>query len=119
VSRGGRRAQSPGLLVRRQAKIENCQRYAVHGRAHARYARRHPAPSPSCTTDEILAGIAADGPHGATADRVARPSGLGLDGEAIQGALEEVVAHGLLDRRGLGCDVLYTLVATGATKRPV
>ncbi len=44
------------------------------------------------TTDEILAVITAEEPHGATADVVARAVGLGLNGEVIQSLLEEMVA---------------------------
>ncbi len=64
------------------------------------------------TTTEILAVIAAEEPHGATADQVARIIGLGLDGTVVQDAMEELVARGLLDRRGLGLGAVYTLSAT-------
>jgi len=64
------------------------------------------------TTTEILAVIAAEEPHGATADQVARIIGLGLDGTAVQDVLEELVARGLLDRRGLGLGAVYTRSAT-------
>ncbi len=64
------------------------------------------------TTDEILAVITAEEPHGATADVVARAVGLGLNGEVIQSLLEEMVAQGLLDRRGLGHGAIYTLTTT-------
>jgi len=64
------------------------------------------------TTTEILAVIAAEEPHGATADQVARAIGLGLDGTAVQDVLEELVARGLLDRRGLGLGAVYTLNTT-------
>ncbi len=64
------------------------------------------------TTTEILAVIAAEEPHGATADQVARIIGLGLDGTVVQDVLEELVARGLLDRRGLGLGAVYTLSAT-------
>ncbi len=60
------------------------------------------------TTTEILSVIMAEEPHGATADQVARAIGLGLDGDTVQGELEEMVACGLLDRRGLGRCALYT-----------
>ncbi len=60
------------------------------------------------TATEILTVIVADEPHGATADQVARALGLGLDGDAVQGEMEELVARGLLDRRGLGHGALYT-----------
>jgi len=50
------------------------------------------------TTTEILAVIAAEEPHGATADQVARIIGLGLDGTAVQDVLEELVARGLWTR---------------------
>ncbi len=61
------------------------------------------------TTDEILAVIATEEPHGATADQVARAVGLGLNGEVVQSLLEELVADGLLDRRGIGAGAVYTL----------
>jgi len=64
------------------------------------------------TTTEVLAALAAEEPHGATADQVARTIGLGLDGAVVQDALEELVACGLLDRRGLGRGAVYTLSAT-------
>jgi len=80
-----------------------------------RHPTRAPATEASSTTKEILTVIVAEEPHGATADHVARTIGLGLDGEAIQGELEELVARGLLDRRGLGLGAIYTLAATGAT----
>lgn len=73
-----------------------------------------PAPAtgaPTATT-EILAAITAEEPHGATADQVTRTIGLGLDGTAVQDALEELIARGLLDRRGLGFGAIYTLSAT-------
>jgi len=60
-------------------------------------------------TDEILAVIATEEPHGATADQVARAVGLGLNGEVVQSLLEELVADGLLDRRGIGDGAVYTL----------
>ncbi len=60
------------------------------------------------TTDEILAVIATEDPRGATADQVARAIGLGLSGEVVQSLLEELVADGLLDRRGSGHSAVYT-----------
>jgi len=71
-----------------------------------------PATGASSTTDEILAIIAAEEPHGATSDQVARTIGLGLNGEAVQADLEELVAHGVLDRRGIGAGSIYTLNVT-------
>jgi len=71
-----------------------------------------PGTSAPTTTTEVLAAIAAQEPHGATADQVARAIGLGLDGTAVQDVLEEVVARGLLDRRGLRLGAIYTLSAT-------
>jgi DNA-binding IclR family transcriptional regulator len=71
-----------------------------------------PATGAPTTTTEILAVIAAEEPHGATADQVARAVGLGLDGADVQDVLEELVARGLLDRRGLGLGAVYTLSAT-------
>ena len=74
----------------------------------------NPTPSAEAptTTTEILAAIAAEEPHGATADQVALTIGLGLNGVVVQDALEELVARGLLDRRGLGLGAVYTLNAT-------
>jgi len=43
---------------------------------------------------------------------VALTIGLGLDGAVVQDVLEEMVARGLLDRRGLGLSAVYTLNAT-------
>jgi len=60
------------------------------------------------TTTEVLAAIAAEEPHGATADQVAHTIGLGLDGVVVQDALEELVTRGLLDRRELGRGTVYT-----------
>ncbi len=62
---------------------------------------------PSAAT-EILTVILTEEPDGATADQVARALGLGLDGDMVQSELEEMVAHGLFDRRGLGRGALYT-----------
>jgi len=67
--------------------------------------------APTATT-EILAAIAAEEPHGVTADQIARTLGLGFDGTVVQDVLEELVARGLLDRRGLGCGAVYTLNST-------
>ncbi len=67
----------------------------------------------STTTDEILAVLTAEEPHGATADHVARVLGLGITGEAVEAELEELVGRGLLDRRGLGLGTVYTLSAAG------
>ncbi len=75
-----------------------------------------PLAGASSTTEEVLAIIVSEEPHGVTADHVARALGLGLDGETMQAALEELVARGLLDRRGLGLGAIYTLTATGATE---
>ncbi len=61
------------------------------------------------TTDEILAVIAAEEPRGATADQIARAVGLGLNGAVVQSLLEELVADGLLERRGIGDGAVYTL----------
>ncbi len=63
------------------------------------------------TMTEVLTAIAVEEPRGATADQVARAIGLGLDGTAVQDVLEEVVARGLLDQRGLGLGAVYTLSA--------
>lgn len=67
-----------------------------------------PATGAPTATTEILAAITAEEPHGATADQVARTIGLGLDGDTVQGELEELIVRGLLDRRGLGRGALYT-----------
>ncbi len=67
----------------------------------------------STTTDEILAVLAAEEPHGATADHVARALGLGITGTAIEAELEELVGRGLLDRRGLGRGAVYTCRTRG------
>jgi len=71
-----------------------------------------PATGALTTTTEILAALTVEEPHGATADQVARTIGLGLDGAVVQDALEELVTHGLLDRRGLGLGAIYTLSTT-------
>jgi len=63
------------------------------------------------TTDEILAVIVAEEPHGITADSAARALGLALDGKDRQADLEDLVAHGLLDRRGLDHGAVYTRAA--------
>jgi len=66
-------------------------------------------PGASGASDEILAVIAAEEPHGATADHIARIIGRGLDGEMVQDTLEELVEWGALDRRGIGFGAVYTL----------
>ncbi len=78
----------------------------------AEHTNPTPATGVPTTTMEILAAIAAEEPHGATADQVARAIGLVLDGAVVQDALEELVTRGLLDRRGLGRGAVYTLHAT-------
>jgi len=65
----------------------------------------------SSTTEEILAAIAAEEPHGATADQIARTRGLGVDAKPVQDELEELVMRGILDRRGIGLGAVYTLGA--------
>ena len=65
----------------------------------------------SSTTEEILAAIAAEEPHGATADQIARTLGLGVDAVPVQDELEELVMRGILDRRGIGLGAVYTLAA--------
>ncbi len=72
-----------------------------------------PMTGASTTANEILAVLAAEEPHGATADHVARALGLGLTGEVIEADLEELVGRGLLDRRGLGLGAVYTCHAMG------
>jgi len=71
-----------------------------------------PTSSPLGVVDEILAVIAAEDPHGATAAQVARAIGLGFDGTVVQDTLEELVEQGLLDRFGIGHGTVYTLSAT-------
>ncbi len=78
----------------------------------AKHTDPPPATGAPITTTEILAALAAEEPHGATADQVARIIGLGLDGAVGQDALEELVTRGLLDRRGLGRSAIYTLSTT-------
>jgi len=56
-----------------------------------------PTSSPLGVVDEILAVIAAEDPHGATAAQVARAT------------LEELVEQGVLDRLGIGHGAVYTL----------
>lgn len=69
----------------------------------------HPAlPTTPNPTTEILAIITDAEPAGATADHVARARGRAHTGRVVQDALEELVARGLLDRRGLGRGALYT-----------
>ena len=82
-----------------------------HSPTHTNQAPGGDGPPPVPTTSEILAVIEADEPHGATTDHVARTIGLGLDGAVVQGELEDLVARGLLDRRGLGHGALCTLNA--------
>jgi DNA-binding transcriptional ArsR family regulator len=72
-----------------------------------------PPTGASTTTGEILAALAAEEPHGATADHVARALRLGLTGEAVEAELEELMGRGLLDRRGLGYSAVYTLSVMG------
>ncbi len=62
-------------------------------------------------TDDILAVIAAEEPHGATADQIARAIGLGVTVEPVQDEMEELVRRGDLDRRGIGVGAIYTLAA--------
>ncbi len=62
-------------------------------------------------TDEILTVIAAEEPHGATADQIARTIGLGVNVEPVQDELEEMVRRGEVDRRGFGLGAVYTLAA--------
>ncbi len=72
-----------------------------------------PPTGASTTTGEILAVLAAEEPHGVTADHVARALGLGINGTAVEAELEELVGRGLLDRRGLGLGAVYTLSTAG------
>jgi len=75
----------------------------------AEHPDRTPPTDAVRATDEILAVIAVEEPHGATADQVARIIGRGLDGELVQDTLEELVEWGALDRRGIGFGAVYTL----------
>jgi len=68
-----------------------------------------PTSSPLGVVDEILAIIAAEDPHGATAAQVAHAIGLGFDGTVVQDTLEELVEQGVLDRLGIGHGAVYTL----------
>ncbi len=63
------------------------------------------------TTDEILAVIATEEPHGATADQVAHAIKLKPDVEMLHDILEELAEQGVLDRRGIGHGAVYTLNA--------
>jgi len=60
------------------------------------------------TMSEILAVIAAEEPHGATADHIARTLGLGLDGAVVQAELEDLMGRGVVDRRGVDIGAVYT-----------
>ena len=62
------------------------------GTSLAEHTDHAPAAGRTSATDEILAMIATEEPHGATPDQVARALGLTLDGEALQSQLEEMVA---------------------------
>jgi len=68
-----------------------------------------PTAGASTMMEEIVAIIAAEKPHGLTAADVARLLGLGLDGEAVQVELEDLVARSLRDRRGFGCGAVSTV----------
>ncbi len=70
-----------------------------------------PTSSPLGVVDEILAVIAAEDPHGATAVQVARAIGLGFDETLMRDALEELVDRGLLNQFGIGHKAVYTLNA--------
>jgi len=68
-----------------------------------------PSTSDAATTmSKILAVIAAEELHGATADHIARTLGLGLDGAVVQAELEDLVGRGVVDRRGVGLGAVYT-----------
>jgi len=60
-------------------------------------------------TNELLAVLAEQDPHGATAEQIARTLGLDHDRVQVQDALEELVEWGALDRRGIGFGAVYTL----------
>ena len=49
-------------------------------------------------------------PLGYTADEIVEELHLPVDGTALQQDLEEMVAAGVLDRRGVGRGALYTLL---------
>ena len=67
-----------------------------------------PTSSPLGVVDEILAVIAAEDPHGATADQITIAIGLGFDGTLIRDTLEELVDCGLLNQFGIGHGAVYT-----------
>jgi len=73
----------------------------------------HPHPQQatgaSGNVDEILAVLAAEEPHGATAEHVAWALGLARDGAQVRDALEELVEWGVVERRGIGVGAVYTL----------
>jgi len=56
-----------------------------------------------------LAVIATEDPHGVTPDQIARALHQRADGALIQAALEDVVAQGVLDRRGVSRGALDCL----------
>jgi len=68
----------------------------------AEHLERTTATGGSRTTDAILAVLAAEEPHGATADQVAHAIGLGVTVEPVQDELEKMV------RRGSGVGAIYT-----------
>lgn len=78
-----------------------------------------PTAGASTMMEEIVVIIAAEKPHGLTTDDVARLLGLGLDGEAVQVELEDLVARSLRDRRGFGCGAVSTIDPGDATETTV
>lgn len=96
-------------VVERQEDASPCERKA--GDPMAERISPFSSVSTPSASDEIVAVIAAEEPHGVTPDQVARTLRLGFDGAVVQGELEELVARGVLDRRGLSHGAVYTLNA--------
>lgn len=59
--------------------------------------------------DAVVSVLSSDDPIGSSSDEIANALHWPGDGAALQGELEELVACGLLDRRGIGRGALYTL----------
>lgn len=55
-----------------------------------------------------MAVVTAHEPLGCTADEIAQDLHLALNGDVLFGDLEELVARGILERRGVGRGCLYT-----------
>ena len=65
----------------------------------------------SSLVNEILVGLAAQDPRGATAGQIVRTLGRDHDPAQVQDALDELVEWGVVDRRGIGVGAVYTLNA--------